>query len=92
MRRVARLRWCRELVGDVLQVFTERTHHLSVAIAAHDDLIVGRRTDDQVRQLKALLLQTKADERISFAEDFSEDGRRPAWACRDLSLFSGGGR
>ena len=63
-----------EFVGDVLQVFTERPHDLSVAIASHHDLIVGRRADDQVRQLKALLLQTQADERISFAEDFSEDG------------------
>ena len=33
-----------------------------------------RRADDQVRQLKALLLQAQADERISFAEDFLEDG------------------
>ena len=45
-----------------------------VAIASHHDLVVGSRADDQVRKLEALLLQTQADERISFAEDFSEDG------------------
>jgi hypothetical protein len=30
----------------------------------------GVAPDDQVRKLKALLFQTQADERISFAEDF----------------------
>jgi hypothetical protein len=45
-----------------------------VAIASHHYLIVGRRADNQVRQLEALLLQTQADERISFGGDFSEDG------------------
>jgi hypothetical protein len=32
-----------------------------VSIASHQDLIVGRRADDEVRQLKALLFQTQAD-------------------------------
>ena len=61
MRRVARLRWCGEFVGDVHQVLTERAHDLMVSIASHQDLIVGRRADDEVRQLKALLFQTQAD-------------------------------
>jgi hypothetical protein len=74
VRRVARLRRRREFVGDVHQVLTERGHDLMVSIASHYNLIVGRRADDEVRQLKALLFQTQADERISFAEDFSEDG------------------
>jgi hypothetical protein len=45
-----------------------------VAIASHHYLIVGSRADDQVRQLKALILQTQADERIGFVEDFLKDG------------------
>ena len=92
MRRVARLRGCLQLVGNVLQVFTERAHDLMVAIASHHDLVVGSRADDQVRKLKALLLQTQADERIGFAEDFSEDGGGVLSACRDLSLSSGSRR
>ena len=67
MRRVVRVG---EFVGDVLQVFSERARDLRVAIGSQHDLIVGRRADDQVRQLKALLLQAQADERIGFVEDF----------------------
>ena len=82
MRRVAGLRWRGEFVGHVLQVFTERAHDLMVAIASHHDLIVGRRADDQVQQLKALLLQALADERIRFAEDFSPYQPRAKGAVR----------
>jgi hypothetical protein len=74
MRRITRLRRRSKLVRNVLQVLAKRAHDLTVAIASHHYLIVGSRADDQVRQLKALILQTQADERISFAEDFSEDG------------------
>jgi hypothetical protein len=74
MRRITRLRRRFKLVRNVLQVLAKRAHDLMVAIASHHYLIVGSRADDQVRQLKALILQTQADERISFAEDFSDDG------------------
>jgi hypothetical protein len=70
VRRVARLRWRGKLVGYVLQVLTKGAHDIGVAIASHHDLIVGRHPYDQVRQLKALLLQTQPDEGISFAENF----------------------
>ncbi len=60
-----------------------------VPIDLHHYLIVGSRADDQVRKLEALLLQTQADERISFAEDFLREWRRrPAWACRDLTYLA----
>jgi hypothetical protein len=45
-----------------------------VAVASLHYLVVGWRADEQVRQLKASLLQALADERIGFVEDFLEDG------------------
>jgi hypothetical protein len=45
-----------------------------VAIASHHDLIVGRRADDEVRQINAFLLQALADERIGSLGNFLERG------------------
>jgi hypothetical protein len=62
-----------QLVSNVFQILTKWPQNVRANVAAQDDLALRRDSDDQVRQLKASVLQTQADERISFAEDFSED-------------------
>jgi hypothetical protein len=74
VRRVAGLRWCFQLVSDVLQVFTERAYNVRANVGAQDDLALRRDSADQVRQLKASVFQALADERIRFAKYFIEYG------------------
>ena len=72
MRRVARLRWRFKLVGDVLQILSQRTQHVGTDVAAQDNFTVWRYGDNDVWHLKADLLQPQADEDISLGEDVFE--------------------
>jgi hypothetical protein len=91
VRRVARLRRCGDVVGDVLQMLAERPQHIRADVAAQDDLAVRRHGDEQMRHPEAALLQPTTDKGIGLGEDFSNDGNPtipPAlvWGQGDSSL------
>jgi len=52
MGRVARLWLCIQLVGDVLQVLTERAQDIGTDVAPQDDPAVRRDGNDKVGNLR----------------------------------------
>jgi hypothetical protein len=72
VRRVAGL-WRRfKLVSDILQILTKRAQHVGTDVAAQDNFAVRCYGDNQVRHLKADLLQPQADKDISVGENAFE--------------------
>ena len=61
MRRIARLRWCGEFVGDVLQVLTERAH-LVVGATPDNQIVVRSNGDHEVMRSFGEDLKNVADE------------------------------
>jgi hypothetical protein len=60
------------LVGDVLQIFTQRPQHVGTDVAAQDNFTVRRYGDNEVWHFKADLLQPQADKDISLGENAFE--------------------
>ena len=102
MLGVVRLRRRLKFVRNVLQILSQLPQHVGADVAAQDNFAVGSYSDNQVRHLKAYLLQPQADKDISLGERFRGFGRhlpsvdlmaslRPGrgadgWQSADLSL------
>ena len=68
VRRVAPFRQRLKLVGDVLQILSQRPQHVGANVAAQDNFAVRRYGDNEVWHLKADLLQSQ-DKDISLGEN-----------------------
>ena len=83
--RVAGLRWCFHVVGDVLQVLTERAHDLMVAVASHHDLVVGSRATTRCGSSKPCSLSRT---RMSASASLRISPRMAAASCLGIPRSS----